>query len=485
MLIDHFVDAIYPKASVKDKEIMNVIFESAIKGNLCVNIEDGSLPEEIVADAPKAMIPTTPFCRFNQYYYLQKNWIFETRFLNSVKRLLSKKISKLVPPQLKNLNPHQEDAIKLAFENPLIVITGGPGTGKTYTAIHLVKAYLEKQPDAKVVLAAPTGKAVSKLESAFGTNQNVRTATLHALLGLSQNSTFLEENVYIDADLILVDECSMIDAAVFSCLLGSIPDRARLILMGDKDQLSPVESGSLFADLKESQKVPCISLTHCLRSDQPQILLLAKAVNEADVTTVLSQIVSCDLWKEIRENFPGPFYFKKTPEELLASLEKFRILSCIRKGPFGVDTLNEAIFHYFVTKMEPGTSLAVPILITKNDYNLGLFNGDTGVLIKEFSEEDVSYAFFPSGKKIAVSLLPPFEYAYVLSVHKSQGSEYDTVLVLVPTGSEVFGREVLYTAITRAKNKILIDGDKEVIRTALACSSKRLSGLVMRLCAHA
>ncbi|MES2345262.1 MAG: exodeoxyribonuclease V subunit alpha [Chlamydiota bacterium] len=481
MLTDYFAEAIYPEGTESEKALINKILESALEGNLCVHIEEGALPEKIVADNPEDLIPRTPLCKFNDNYYLQKNWVFETRFLKFVKQILSKKVEQVPMPHLENLNVEQQNAVKLAFEHPLVLITGGPGTGKTYTAVHLVKAYLEKFSEAEVIIAAPTGKAVSRLESAFESSKNVRTATLHALFGLSQNSTFLEEGSIISADLILIDECSMIDAALFSHLVASIPDRARLVLMGDGDQLSAVESGSFFTDLKESGKVPCASLTQCLRSSEETIISLAKAVNEADVDGVLPQITSCDLWKEVIENFPGPFYEERSYKELLHALEKFKILSCVRKGPFGVDTLNELIFRYFLEKMQPDAFLAVPILITKNDYNLGLFNGDAGVLIRAFSEKTASYAFFSSGKKIGLSLLPSFEYAYALSVHKSQGSEYDKVLLLVPVGSEVFGKEVLYTAITRAKKTILIDGDRDVIRMALQRSSKRLSGVKERL----
>lgn len=479
MLREAFAKAVYPEGSEKEHEIIKKIFENTLAGNLCTTIEDVFLPESIVAENPLESLPETPLCRLGNSYYLQKNWVFETRIVQSIKNLLNSEIEKIEHCVSDTLNEEQKEAVALALTQRLSLITGGPGTGKTYTAIQLVQSFLAKKPAAKVVLAAPTGKAVSRLEKAFDKDTRVLARTLHSLLRISQNTAFVEEEgVWIDADFILVDECSMIDAALFSYFLSSIPKKARVVLMGDADQLPPVETGSLFADLIDSKQVPYVRLKTSLRSNQQEILSLAQAAKEGNVNEILKTISPCDLWKEIEAHFPGPVSTLPSDEELLNTLERFKILSCIRKGPKGVDTLNEAIYRHFLAKMQPGLFLAIPIMITKNDQSLRLFNGDIGVLIRQFN--NFEYAYF-NGKRLPLAMLPPFEYAYALSVHKSQGSEYEKVLLLVPKGSENFGRQVLYTAITRAKQSILIDADMPTIQAALDSNSTRASNLAQRL----
>jgi exodeoxyribonuclease V alpha subunit len=172
------------------------------------------------------------------------------------------------------------------------------------------------------------------------------------------------------------------------------------------------------------------------------------------------------------ENYPHP---SKDPPIFEGG--RFCILSPLREGPFGVNALNEQIFGRFYNRMKPHDLLAVPILITKTDYEAQLYNGETGILWR--TREKPLYAEF-SHRKIPAAALPPYELGYVLSVHKSQGSEFDHVVVAVPPGSEAFGREVLYTAVTRAKLSVTLCADAAVLQKTASQSSRRHSGLKIR-----
>lgn len=461
----YFAEKTFPEGNEEQKNFLASIFNAAAAGHLCLKVDAPfALPERLVSEDPVETFPKKPLCRQGNRYYLQRNWVYETRLITHLKRLLQP-IDPLSMKDTEQLTEEQLKAIEMSLTHRLTLITGGPGTGKTYTAKRLVESFLQAKPDGRVLLAAPTGKAAARLESSI---TKAHVATLHAHLGRDLRA----ETPLLEADLILVDESSMADAVYFSSLFAAVPESARLVLIGDGDQLPPVESGSLFADLvelaEESAKIPCIRLTRCLRSDQEQILSLAKAAREGNSGPILAKMESIDLWKEIELHFADKQEF-----------DQFRILSCIRKGPLGVDTLNEAIFRRFWERLRPGEFLTSPILITKNDPRTGLMNGDTGVLRRCYPDLHKGEAIFPK-TTLPVALLPPYELAYVLSVHKSQGSEYEDLVLLVPTGSETFGREVLYTAITRAKCSLRIDGDPEVVHAALMRSSRKASGLKER-----
>ena len=262
-------------------------------------------------------------------------------------------------------------------------------------------------------------------------------------------------------DLVIVDECSMIEAPLFCSLLGSIGKGGRLVLMGDPHQLPPVGSGSLFADLVLSIKsgfaLPMSALESSHRVQNKQLLALRDAIQKGDEDTVLSYVAS----ETIDVN--GLWEKKQA-----APLGSFCLLSTLRKGPFGVDALNHKIKSQFAQEE------AVPILITQSNAKLKLYNGETGVLKQ-------GVAHFSSGRSYPVHALPSFEGAYALSVHKSQGSEYDNVALLVPEGSESFGKEILYTAATRAKQEFAIYGKKETILKLMRRGSRKISGLCERL----
>lgn len=413
------------------------LMQASREGHLCLDI--AACDEKVRAGAQAFSSPYVQ--RFENLCYLKRNWVYETRIIDHLRRLLGSTAS--IDYNSDELNREQQEAVACALSHDLSIITGGPGTGKTFIAKHLVQAV---GPGARVFLAAPTGKAAARLQQS---NPGITCGTLHALLGIKSERDLVREGSYISGDLIVVDECSMIDVRLLSYFLASVHKGTRVVLMGDCDQLPPIESGSLFADLIDL--VPTARLTQSLRSDRQEILDLASAIRQGRWTGEIFPLKN--LWEEIRHH----------------SWEKTRILSCVREGPWGVNTLNQAIFDQMNHKDGP-----IPILITRTDYNLGLYNGETGWL-------NGHEAFFPEKGKIPLAALPAYEYAYCLSVHKSQGSEFDAVLLAVPPGSEVFGREMLYTAATRARSQIKVFSDPETIQKTLQRISRKISGIRARM----
>ncbi|NDD58442.1 MAG: exodeoxyribonuclease V subunit alpha [Chlamydiae bacterium] len=467
-----------------------------------------------------------PLQKRNNGFYIQKNAFFEDRFLDHLQRIISQDHTYCVnpkdPPSM--MNEEQKRAVHLALTSQLCCIVGGPGTGKTFTASEIVHQFLfhfqknhSRLP--KILLTAPTGKAAMHLEKNVRKNSSLSlemiSGTLHMLLSIKSSEDMMKSAAPLFADLIIVDEASMIDSRLFSYFFSALQPGTKVILMGDKDQLPPVESGSFFADLVEvslaSGIVPCCELKTCLRSDRQHILAFAESVNARNLNAaqdILHQSEGSlqrlcifsgnrsyrdaleDLWKICKDKFLSVEPSENEPSQLLEFFDQFRILSCVRKGPLGVDAINRYLYKRCLAQQPVREVCALPILITRNQYDLNLFNGDVGVLVKKksgekyLSMEDEAYFYdkaHGSYRKIPALMLPPFEYAFCLSVHKSQGSEYKEVLILATDSSETFGKEVLYTAITRAKETVYIDITEDILSSLVTRSSRKISGIYARL----
>ncbi|MBA3721130.1 MAG: exodeoxyribonuclease V subunit alpha [Parachlamydiaceae bacterium] len=511
--------------------------------NLTKLIIGGSkqIPSEIIKKLESNSLDDsfiTPICQYHNCYYLQRHWVLETILLkqlithsntlpkinldsikikNSIQQLIEKKL----------LLKEQGEAIENACMHPLTLITGGPGTGKSYTASQLIRVIWENLSDGQrkncsIALAAPTGKAVANLQKNLGKlnieleGSVITVKTLHSLLGIkSSASNFQDTPARIGADIIIVDESSMIDVKLMVRLFESIKVGARVILLGDQHQLPSVEAGSVFLDLinyanTKKLLIPSTKLQKCMRTDLRSIIDFAQLIKEGKADQVLETLRD-KLFHGIerlnfeidKNNFQDAFltrtkeYFPSILKDVTASkvlLELFhtiRILSPMRRGPFGVDSLNNMFWTYFSRKYQNHDGwLAVPIMIVTNDYRSNLFNGETGTLLRKLPLNDNQtndYAIFPSSdtedgiRKISASLLPKYEYAYCLSVHKSQGSEFEKIVLVMPEGSELFGREIFYTAVTRARKKIEIYGTDEVISKTIMQQGIRLSGISERL----
>ncbi len=467
------------------------------------------LPSEIVETSPEAQeFVSKPFVLFDDCLYFQRNWVYEDKIIFHLKRLLSASKSEnnlTSEVATDSLREDQKLATQKALQSSLCLITGGPGTGKTYTAAHIVKQFLQNKSDATIILAAPTGKAAMRLESSFSLHQFPKAVlqfgTLHHALQIKSWKDFSKDGVPLDADMVIVDECSMIDAGMFSCLLSRIPEGAKLILLGDDCQLSPIETGAVFADLVQyassNSALAFAKLINPARFERQELIHLSEEIKAGKpklLTSLLKPLEEDALLSFLYQKIEKTFLFEQLdPHYLLQAMDAYKVLSCMRKGPFGVDNLNHKMASHYFSRVPLGQYCVIPILITRTDYELDLFNGETGLLVRKkqavmreglFNSED--YAVFRGKKKdemrhIQASLLPSFEYGYCISVHKSQGSEYEEAIVIVPKGSEAFGKEVLYTGVTRARKKLEIYGDKETVLEILRRDTKKFSGIVKRL----
>lgn len=423
------------------------LMAAAREGHLCVQ-EDGEVEGCIELKGDEERFEGF-IGKWGNLYYLQRNWVLEGEVIRHFTRLISD-VTPIECGEKGTLNEEQYRALQVGLSASVTCLTGGPGTGKSYVIGEIVKRF-----NGSVSVCAPTGKAASllkdKLECPVG--------TLHGILGIKGNKDLLFGGKSLDDEMVIVDECSMIDVALWAALLRNVKSGTRLILVGDHEQLPPVEAGTVFGELchhLQKKGSGYVHLNRCMRSDRFEILEMAEAVKRGELIQHGKLERKIEEWKE---------RFKQGG---------FQILSCLRKGLFGVEAINELMWH----------GDKIPIMITQSSKRMGLSNGEMGILVKKNEGRNLGKddsAIFGSREFPAV-LLPEFELAYCLSVHKSQGSEFKTVVLLVPKGAEMFGREILYTGITRAKEKIEVLAEKSVLEACLANSSVRMSGIRKRLC---
>lgn len=490
----------------ENEELLNSFTQKLLDGYSLL-AEEYQIDEK---DIPFSFEKEQPIFYWKNSFYLQRNFIFEEEIFQFFKihynslpslEIASSEIDHLLTKYRDKLSLEQSLAIKKALTNSISFIFGGPGTGKTYVAKILIEIFaLLTQKAVKIIVTAPTGKAAMNLETKVqneGLSFSVRSSTLHALLKInSQTETF-----YIDADLIIVDEASMIDAKIMSRFFKAIKEGNRIVIIGDPYQLPSVESGNLFSIFeklkisKNSQVLSC-----CRRNNNLQLQAMAEAIKNGHSEVALSLLKKGDLSFSYKEqgqenlilqdvfSFTEKNYLelsceKKSPENLLNDFSRNKILTPLKEGLLGVDHLNALIFEYIKSK---GSSLfSYPILITKNDYRLNLYNGSLGIVVKEkknISLEENAY-FFEEGKlrKIPLFMISSYELSFVLTVHKSQGSEFDKVLLILSEGSTLFGRELLYTAVTRTKNNLTIISKDSTIAQIIRNKSEIESNLFEKI----
>ncbi|GGX49809.1 exodeoxyribonuclease V subunit alpha [Saccharospirillum salsuginis] len=429
-----------------------------------------------------------------------------------------------------------------ALFNRFSIIAGGPGTGKTYTVTRVLALLAMTLPDAPTIrMAAPTGKAAQRLgesiraaKSDLGGRVDLVTldaipdeaTTLHRLLGVIPNQPGFRHDARnpLDIDILLMDEVSMVDLPLMARLFRTLPAHCRVILLGDADQLPSVAAGSVLADLAErphpgysptrtkalkqfgftvdaSGKNPGPAdylsyLYHSRRFDgEGGIGRLARQVIEGDADGSLNTLIAGhnDLeWVPTEriqnrisrwvEDWYRPIAHSLDRAAAFDALFQFRLLCPTRVGPLGVEALNERILKM----LNPGRApffKGQPIMITENHYGVGLYNGDIGLIWPD--DEGQLLAWFQTGEEhrpVAPGRLPRFETVYAMTIHKTQGSEFERVAIILPeTPMAMLSRELIYTGLTRARQSLAIAGSEPVWRDGVKRRVERFSGLQKRL----
>jgi len=456
-------------------------------------------------------------------------------------------LDQLFPDQ--NQGSDQQTAAALALIKPLLIISGGPGTGKTHTVARILALVqgLSRTP-LRIGLAAPTGKAAARLEESIRKAKQTIPAelaraipeqalTLHRLLGYSPDGEDFRYNAenLLSLDLLVLDEASMIDVVLMAALCRALPAATRLILLGDRNQLASVEAGSLFGDLCGSREPAwpaqlCTRLaeltgtvkasndtTHSTDMAGSVVLLrtsyrfrgnsgiglLAAAVNNGSMEQV-NQLATGnfadlqihhltgrkrDKWlrEQIIEGF-RKMVAAPSREDAFQAMEKFRFLCAVRKGPAGVEGINslarQVLRRAGLIARDTDWYQGKPIIIRRNQYEMQLFNGDTGILWNDERGELRAWFRRPDNSLYPVTpaRLPDHDTAYGITIHKAQGSEFDRVLLLLPEQeSRVLSRELIYTGITRARSRLILCTDPEILARAVGRQTKRYSGLAEKL----
>ncbi|QGU86450.1 exodeoxyribonuclease V subunit alpha [Erwinia sorbitola] len=555
------LDQLYPEAffAGRHTDLAQALWQAA---GAPQDWADYLLAQSAVGDGKSA----TPLVLHQQRLYLHRMWQSEGEVAQFVQRqqhsvALDEVQMRQTLDRYFGQQPDdwQKIAAAVALTRQVAVISGGPGTGKTTTVAKLLASLIELSATSpRIELAAPTGKAAARLTESLGkTLQELKlddairnsfpgeATTLHRLLGAlpgSQRMRYHRGNP-LHLDVLVVDEASMVDLPMLANLIAALPAQARVIFLGDRDQLASVEAGAVLGDIcrcaesgySMERAAELTRLTGCDVSGREDasasevrdiICLLRKSYRFTESSGIgqLAQAVNAGEVKRVEQVFSGGFsdirrqtlsssedyqqlldecvagyrgYLQRLssgaePAEVLAEFGRFQLLCALREGPFGVSGLNDRIEQSLRQAGLIRRNIAVngkwfvgrPVMIARNDRALGLFNGDIGIAMLD--EEQQLKVFFPlpdgSIKAVQPSRLPPHDSAWAMTVHKSQGSEFDHTLMVLPNQVlPVLTRELVYTAITRAKRQLTLYADKAVFNSAVKMRTQRRSGLVDRL----
>ena len=506
-------------------------------GSVCVRLDDLVAADDDVAWPDpvswRAAIAASPLTREPEVLHLESDRLYLDRYWREEVQVCADMLARTRggdverTPGLDRVFPlegydEQRDAAALALAQPTTVLTGGPGTGKT-TAVAGLLALLAEQaeqrgePPLRIALSAPTGKAAARLQQAVEKEvgnlrdeadrarlQGLRAMTLHRLLGTRPDTSARfrhHRDNRLPHDVVVVDEASMVSLTMMARLLEALRHDARLVLVGDPDQLASVEAGAVLADLvdglgaRRDVRVAALATSHRFgeaigalaaavrdgRADDAVALLRAGdphvVFEETDDPAPVLREVLLPRARELRLAGLGG-----AAEEALALLDGHRLLCAHRDGPYGVHHWNHQVERWLSEELKEGLWSAWypgrPFLVTANDYGLGIFNGDTGVAVLSRGVLRAVVAGVAGPLDLATSRVSDVETMHAMTIHKSQGSQAQEVTVLLPdVDSRLLTRELLYTAITRAQGRIRLVGSEASVRAAIDRPVGRASGL--------
>jgi exodeoxyribonuclease V alpha subunit len=497
-----------------------------------------------VLDAPgtsaEALADTRPLVLIENRFSSQRQFADEVLVAESVRALIAHSDDVTSPAavalidrelEVSDDDARQNELAKSVLARSFNVLTGGPGTGKTYTLTRCLLAFLvaaeEQGQEVSVAVAAPTGKAATRAKELLNEFANtleegqnrpsdavlaqlraIKPTTIHGLLGNKRglNTRFAHDSERpLNHDLVIIDETSMVPLQLMARLFEALGSRSRLLLVGDDAQLESVESGSVLRDLVSSaglldgsvfelQKVrritgdnPIATVAPMIRKGEaetalaaiqnsgPQLIFVETTAGAKPASSVIDTLIST--YREVRDLARST----ESPDHAKA-LEKIagsRLLCGMRRGPLGIDQWNDIIDRRLQLRsgdlMVPGRAL----LVTVNSPRVGLVNGDIGVVVETEDGPKVCFGTSDEPRYVSMVDLPPVERAFAMTVHKSQGSEYKelVVLMLPNEGSPLLTRELLYTGLTRAGGNAVVIGSAEAFTSAVKNPSVRVSGL--------
>lgn len=487
------------------------------------------LTEDHVASLSKSSVAIgegktrTPLVKDKQYIYLHRFWKYEQELSAwlkekaGFKKVLESGGNKVLQDVFPDKNEHvslQFDAVALSLTKKLMVLTGGPGTGKTYTVKKIIEAHKALNPDITIAMAAPTGKAAQRLNESLG-ESNYKAQTIHSLLGslgLSGKYRYGTDNP-LPFDMVIVDEASMMDLTIWIQMIRAVSEDTILILLGDKNQLASVEAGSIFGDIctaasrAEDDSYSHDSLSDCIVEltksyrfkEGSGIHELSKAILDGDSKKAL-QIMEDPVNNEVQWMKPTSEVMQKVMDTYVASpfrrmkAEKFsnagfsekQILCALRKGPFGVEEMNN--WGERIAKEISGVPDSLtwyhgrPVMIKRNERQMFLSNGEVGFAVPEPNGKGYKVQFENREDLIHSIRIPDHEPSHAITIHKSQGSEYEDVAILLTNNDNpLLSKELLYTGVTRARQSILVIGSQEQIEKCITTRIRRNSNLISRL----
>ncbi len=501
----------------------------------------------------------------NNKIYMHRYFSYETEIIDAIQELIkhensSNRIKNLLKEKSFIQQVFDENGSKvnwqltaaiLSYIHNLSIITGGPGTGKTTTIAKLLSIIFRINPDTKVALAAPTGKAAARIKESIllaksqikHLDKNIKfqfdklqSSTIHRLLGYKKGTHYFKHNINnpLDYDIVIVDESSMIGISLMAKLISSIPSNKQIILLGDKNQLASVEAGSVFGDICQSQKETnffkksdlellnkisnytynksflsidknllsghIIELQENYRFDKNKgIGQISNAVLNGSLNTENIKTFTQDNEVHLLSNYQNfkkffifyhDYILERDTLKALKTFSNIRLLSPIHQGHLSVDYFNHEIESYLKDKKLLSPKIGFyhnqPIMIIQNNYPQRLFNGDIGLIRKD--KNGVLQAYFEDEngilKEINTNFINQYKTVFSMTIHKSQGSEFNQVAIVLPSLQKektILSKELLYTGLTRARKELWILSDIDTLEKISKTSVQRASEINTRL----